>query len=48
MFRALVFFIIGAVATYLYLNPGDIDGALKTGKEALNKGAQVVIEKTAD
>ena len=48
MFRALVFFIIGAVATYLYLNPGDIDGALQTGKEVLNKGAQVEIEKTAD
>ena len=42
MFKAIMFIAIGAVGAYLYMNPGDIDGAT----EMLKDGATVVQELT--
>ena len=46
MIKAIIFFGLGAVATYLYLNPGDFDGAQQMVLDGINKGATVVMEAT--
>ena len=46
MIKALVFLLIGAGATYLYLNPGDVDGMIELGKDGINQGATIVKEMT--
>ena len=46
MIRSILFFGLGAIATYLYLNPGDFTGAQEMVKDSINKGATVVMEAT--
>jgi len=46
MIKAIIFIGIGAVGAYLYMNPGDVDGATQMLKEGINKGATVVQEAT--
>ena len=46
MFNAILFIAIGAVGAYLYMNPGDVDGATEMLKQGINKGATVVQELT--
>ena len=46
MFKAIIFIAIGAVGAYLYMNPGDVDGATDMLKQGINKGATVVQEAT--
>ena len=48
MIKAILFFVIGAGAAYLYMNPGDVDGMLDMGKQGINKGALVIQEATKD
>ena len=37
MIKSILFFIIGAGAMYLYLNPGDVAGMKDVGLNALTK-----------
>lgn len=46
MIKAILFMAIGAVGAYLYMNPGDFDGAQEMVKDGINKGATVVMEAT--
>ena len=46
MFKAIIFIAIGAGGAYLYMNPGDVDGATEMLKQGINKGATVVQEAT--
>jgi|TARA_X000000950_G_C13887606_1_gene649518 hypothetical protein len=46
MIKAILFIAIGAVGAYLYMNPGDVDGATEMLKQGINKGASVVQEAT--
>lgn len=46
MIKAVVFFVLGCAATYLYFNPGDFDGMLDAGKTALHQSAVTVQELT--
>jgi len=46
MIKAVLFIAIGAVGAYLYMNPGDVDGATEMLKQGINKGATVVKEAT--
>lgn len=46
MFKAIVFIAIGAVGAYLYMNPGDVDGATEMLKQGVNQGATIVKEAT--
>ena len=46
MIKALLFIGIGAVGAYLYMNPGDVDGATSMLKDGINKGATIVQEAT--
>lgn len=46
MIKALFFIAIGAVGAYLYMNPGDVDGALGMVKDGINQGATIVQEAT--
>jgi len=46
MIKALFFVGVGAVATYLYLNPGDFDGAVDFVKGGVNDAAQAVVDVT--
>ena len=46
MIRAIVFIAIGAVGAYLYMNPGDVDGATEMLKQGINTGATLVQEAT--
>jgi len=46
MSKAILFIAIGAVGAYLYMNPGDVDGATEMIKQGINKGATVVQEAT--
>ena len=48
MIKALIFMVIGAVGAYLYMNPGDINGAQDMVKEGINKGAIIIMEATDD
>ena len=46
MIKALFFIAVGAIGAYLYMNPGDVDGALCMVKEGINQGATIVQEAT--
>jgi hypothetical protein len=46
MIKAFVFMAIGAVGAYLYMNPGDINGAQDMIMDGINKGATIVQEAT--
>jgi hypothetical protein len=46
MIKALFFIAVGAIGAYLYMNPGDVDGALGMVKEGINQGATIVQEAT--
>ena len=46
MIKALVFMAVGAVGAYLYLNPGDLDGATAMLKDGVNMGATIIKETT--
>ena len=46
MIKAIIFIAIGAVGAYLYMNPGDVDGATQMLKQGINQGATVIQEAT--
>ena len=46
MIKAVIFIAIGAVGAYLYMNPGDVDGATQMLKQGVNQGATIVKEAT--
>jgi hypothetical protein len=46
MIKAFVFMAVGAVGAYLYMNPGDINGAQDMIMDGINKGATIVQEAT--
>jgi hypothetical protein len=46
MIKAIVFIGIGAVGAYLYMNPGDVDGATEMLRQGVNTGATIVKEAT--
>jgi hypothetical protein len=46
MVKAIMFMAIGAVGAYLYMNPGDIQGAQDMIMSGVNKGATVIQEAT--
>lgn len=46
MIKALFYIGIGAIAAYLYMNPGDIDGAGVMIKDGVNSGAQAIVDLT--
>ena len=48
MIKAILFMGIGAVGAYLYMNPGDVDGATQMLKQGINQGATVIQEATND
>ena len=48
MIKAVLFFVIGAGAAYLYMNPGDVDGMLEMGKQGIHNGALVIQEATKE
>ena len=46
MIKALFFIAVGAIGAYLYMNPGDVDGAMGMVKEGINQGATIIQEAT--
>ena len=46
MIKALFYIGMGAIAAYLYMNPGDIDGAGSMIKYGINSGAQAIVDLT--
>ena len=46
MIKAILFIAVGAVGAYLYMNPGDVDGATQMLKQGVNSTAQMVQEAT--
>lgn len=46
MIKALFLIGLGAVGAYLYMNPGDIQGAQDMIISGVNKGASVIKEAT--
>lgn len=46
MIKAIIFIGIGAVGAYLYMNPGDVDGATEMLKQGVNQTATIVKEAT--
>ncbi len=46
MIKAIMFMAVGAVGAYLYMNPGDIQGAQDMILSGVNKGATVIQEAT--
>jgi hypothetical protein len=46
MFKAIIFIGVGALGAYLYMNPGDVDGAVEMLKHGVNTGANMVAEAT--
>ena len=46
MIKAIVFIAVGALGAYLYMNPGDVDGATLMLKHSINQGATVIQEAT--
>lgn len=46
MIKAIVFMAIGAVGAYLYMNPGDVDGATEMLKQGVNSTATMIQEAT--
>lgn len=46
MIKSLILIGIGAVGAYLYMNPGDIQGAQDMILSGVNKGATIIQEAT--
>jgi len=46
MFKLFVGFVIGCATTYLYFNPGDVDGMIDAAQTAIHDGASYVKDKT--
>ena len=46
MFKFVFGVIIGYAITYLYLNPGDVDGMIDVAQTAIHDGASYVKDKT--
>ena len=46
MFKAILFIGIGAVGAYLYMNPGDVEGAKDMVLSGINTGAEYIVEAT--
>lgn len=46
MIKAIFFMAIGALAFYLYQNPGEMDSVISQGKDLVNQGAVIVQEHT--
>lgn len=46
MIKAIFFIGLGAIGAYLYMNPGDVDGAMGMVKEGINQGATIIQEAT--
>tara|TARA_R110000851_G_scaffold46355_3_gene112816 strand:+ start:4473 stop:4616 length:144 start_codon:yes stop_codon:yes gene_type:complete len=46
MIKAIIFIAVGAVGAYLYMNPGDVEGATEMIKQGVNTGASMVQEAT--
>jgi|TARA_B110000977_G_C10755774_1_gene368707 hypothetical protein len=46
MIKAVLFFVIGAGVTYLYLNPGDVDGMLEMGQKGLHDTSLYISDVT--
>ena len=46
MIKAMFLIGVGAVGAYLYMNPGDVDGAKQMVLQGIHKGATVVQEAT--
>ena len=46
MIKAILFVAIGAVGAYLYMNPGDIDGATEMLKEGTHNALTYLAEAT--
>tara|TARA_B110000503_G_scaffold128969_1_gene200672 strand:- start:2015 stop:2158 length:144 start_codon:yes stop_codon:yes gene_type:complete len=46
MIKAIIFIALGAVGAYLYMNPGDVDGAFQMIKQGINSLAQMAQEAT--
>ena len=46
MIKAVFFMAIGALAFYLYQNPGEMDSVISQGKDLVNHGAVIVQEHT--
>jgi hypothetical protein len=46
MIKALFLISLGAVGAYLYMNPGDIQGAQDMILSGVNKGATIIQEAT--
>jgi len=46
MIKAIIFIAVGAVGAYLYMNPGDVEGATEMIKQGVNAGASMVQEAT--
>tara|TARA_B100000902_G_scaffold35468_2_gene42585 strand:+ start:4204 stop:4347 length:144 start_codon:yes stop_codon:yes gene_type:complete len=44
--KAIIFMGLGALAFYLYQNPGEMDSVVQQGKDLLNQGATIVQENT--
>ena len=46
MIKAIIFMGLGALAFYLYQNPGELNSVIAQGKDLVNQGATIVQEKT--
>ena len=46
MIKAIIFMGLGALAFYLYKNPGELNSVIDQGKDLVNQGATIVQEKT--
>lgn len=46
MIKAIIFMVVGAVGAYLYMNPGDVDGAKEMMRQGANSLGQVIVEAT--
>ena len=46
MIKLVFGIVIGYAITYLYLNPGDVDGMFDVAQTAIHEGASYVKDKT--
>ena len=46
MIKAIIFMGLGALAFYLYQNPGELNTVVEQGKDLVNQGVTLVQEKT--
>ena len=42
MIKAIIFMGLGALAFYLYQNPGELNSVIDQGKDLVNQGATIV------